>query len=159
MRVHIESASSTETIYYLNRKHSLKFRVHGQGSETLDYTSLDRKDFKLDQAIHVVREVYAFLKMPYIKKSVSDLQDEHSTCSQFLKMINAALELMMLRKRDLLMRDSSVDDRVFHRQKYPQSRINRIKSDELRSNRSLIENLSSDLSRLTSMAATVGNAA
>lgn len=97
--------------------------------------------------------------MPDIKKSVSDLQDEHSTCSELLKMINAALELMMQRKRDLLLRDSSVDDRVFHKQKYPQSRINRIKSDELRSNRSLIENLSSDLSRLTSMAAAVGNAA
>lgn len=123
----------------------------------MDYTALGRKDFKLDQAIHAVRETYNFLNSPDSKKSLIDLMEEHRVCSDLLKMLNQALEIMIQRKRDVLLQDNTYMNRVFSRKKFTPSAVEKIKLHEYESNKKLIEALRADLERISSTQDMVDN--
>ena len=122
----------------------------------MEFTPVGKKDFKLDQVIHALKETKRFLGESERDTDLMGLMEENRLCTKLLKLMNDALEIMLRRKRDLLL-TVSVGVTGPIKPKYSPQKVDKIKQHEIDSNNKLIEVLTADLERISGAKATLDN--
>ena len=103
-----------------------------------------------------MKETKRFLGESERDTDLMGLMEENRLCTKLLKLMNDALEIMLRRKRDLLL-TVSVGVTGPIKPKYSPQKVDKIKQHEIDSNNKLIEVLTADLERISGAKATLDN--